>query len=331
MFRRNSTKNGAAPITSAPATHRDLLPCSERECGSCEAVPCAYVDRRQRECDTAWCPEHQQIVFDNAYCGRHARIIEAIGPLWATQVLPDLENRAPSLANWVGGHLDTPIRELLERYVGSRKLSVSTVGPGGWLRDRTWGNSWKLVSAQGVDLSINVTVPEADENLVRVMYNAAPLLELVPPWIEAHRRGIPLDPATDQEARQRFYGLILDKLEEAMQDTKRTPWRPAAPRARRRHPEPPVTVPSQVCPAAGDAATHSEEQVTEESFYYLEYDRGTEKRAPLAAARRHLPDATDRGAAATPRPMSISDELMSYNEWPSRLVEQFHERDEDRV
>jgi hypothetical protein len=68
------------------------------------------------------------------------------------------------------------------------RLVTDVVSGGSW-RDGTWGRSWKFISPQGVDLSVSVTVPEADDSLVRVSYDGKVLTELTPPWIESRRQG----------------------------------------------------------------------------------------------------------------------------------------------
>jgi hypothetical protein len=204
----------------APALGRVSLGCSAPACVSHDAARCSYVDRRQRQCETAWCSEHQQLVFSAAYCRRHAGIITALGPDFATFPLPDLENRAPSLANWIGRDIDSAIRDLLQTHFPGHDMSVTSVVNGGGTRERTWGRAWKLISATGVDLSINVTVPEADDSVVRVIYEGRLLVELTPPWIESRRDGVALDPQADHEARSSFYARILGDLEAAVLATK---------------------------------------------------------------------------------------------------------------
>lgn len=221
LYHPPGVMSGRIPLTLA--MRRGTLPCSQRDCVAHDAVACSYVDRRQRECGTAWCKNHQCIAFNTIYCRRHAGVIEALGPNHATLPLPDLGNRAPSLANWVGRDLDGPIRDLLETQFPGHEMSVSTVINAGGLRDRTWGRSWKLISGDGVDLSINVSVPEADDSVVRVIYDGRVLVELTPPWIEARRHGLTLDPQTDSEARRRFYALIVEDLEAAVTATKASP------------------------------------------------------------------------------------------------------------
>ena len=210
-----------APLTLA--LRRGTLACSEPDCTSHDAMACSYVDRRQRGCGSAWCRAHQQIAFNAIYCRRHAGIINALGRDHTSFSLPDLENRAPSLANWVGRDLDGEIRTLLETHFGGHRMNVSSVVTGGGHRDRTWGRSWKLISENGVDLSINVAVPEADDSVVRVIYDGRLLVELTPPWIEARRHGVSLDAPSDREARRRFYALIVEDLDAAMVETKSNP------------------------------------------------------------------------------------------------------------
>jgi hypothetical protein len=218
VFHRSPSPAASAP--PAIASGRIGFACSAPSCASHDAVRCSYVDRRQRQCDSAWCGEHHQIVFSVSYCRRHAGIITALGPEFATFALPDLENRAPSLANWIGRELDAPIRELLLRHFPGHPMQVTSVVNGGGVRERTWGRAWKLISETGVDLSINVTVPEADDSIVRVIYEGRALVEVTPPWIEARRDGVALDPQADHEARGRFYSGILQHLDAAISETK---------------------------------------------------------------------------------------------------------------
>jgi hypothetical protein len=218
VFRRSPTQELTAPPTVAIGLAS--FACSAPSCASPGAVRCSYVDRRQRRCESAWCPEHGQLAFNASYCRRHAGIINALGPDHATFPLPDLENRAPSLANWIGRDLDAPIRDLLQKHFPGHPMHVTSVVNGGGVRERTWGRAWKLLSETGVDLSIRVTVPEDDDSIVRVIYEGRVLVEVTPPWIEARRDGVPLDPQADDDARGHFYGGILQHLDAAISATK---------------------------------------------------------------------------------------------------------------
>jgi hypothetical protein len=182
-------------------------------------LPCSYVDRRQRECPTAWCGSHQQIAFNATYCRRHAGVIEALGADHPDLPLPDLDNRASSLANWVSRDLDPPIRTLLQTGFPGQTMNVTRMVSGGAWHDRTWGRSWKVISPQGVDCSVSVTVLEADDSRFRVAYDGKEILELTP-WIEARRQGVTLDAETHPQERRRFYDRIPEALEEAVMAAK---------------------------------------------------------------------------------------------------------------
>ena len=134
--------------------------------------------------------------------------------------MPDLDNRAPSLANWVGRALDLPVRTLLETGFPGQTLNVTTMVSGGSWRDRTWGRSWKVISQLGVDCSVSVTVLESDDSVVRVAFDGKEILHVTPPWIDARRQGVTLDVETDREERRRFDDRILEALEDAVMAAK---------------------------------------------------------------------------------------------------------------
>jgi hypothetical protein len=160
------------------------------------------------------------------YCRRHAGIIEALGADHADLPLPDLDNRAPSLANWVGRDLDAAIRTLLATGFPSQTMNVTSMVSGGSPRDRSWGQSWKVISPLGVDCSVSVAVLEGDDSMVHIAYDGKEILAVTPPWIESRRRGLVLDAVTDHEQRSRFYDDILEALEDAVMEAKqrRNPW-----------------------------------------------------------------------------------------------------------
>jgi hypothetical protein len=184
-------------------------------------MQCSYVDRRQRQCPTAWCEQHCHLVFNANYCRRHAGVIAALGANFGELVLPDLDNRAPSLASWVARDLDGPIRTLLQTAFPGESMNVTGVVSGGAWRERTWGCSWKIISPLGVDCSVSVTVLEADDGAVRAAFDGKEILEIVPPWIEARRQGVTIEAETDTEERRRFYERILEALEDALMAAKR--------------------------------------------------------------------------------------------------------------
>jgi hypothetical protein len=194
--------------------------CTEPDCGAPDASPCEYIDRRQRQCTTRWCTDHRQTVFEGIYCRRHGGIIEALGPYQRDLALPDLDNRAPSLANWMGRDLDTVIRTLLGTGFPGQTLNTSSMVSGGSRQERSWGRSWKVISPLGVDCSVSVSVLEVDDSVVRIAFDGREVFAMTPPWIAARRRGLTLDVETDAQERARFRDGILEALEEAVMASK---------------------------------------------------------------------------------------------------------------
>src|SRR5438094_957083 len=75
--------------------------CSSRGCKEETGLPCAYLDRRDRQCPTAWCPEHRVIVHGELYCKPHASLVEGTSDDYGSHAHPDLDNRVPALVNWI--------------------------------------------------------------------------------------------------------------------------------------------------------------------------------------------------------------------------------------
>ena len=118
-----SPASTAPTVARFPVTEGDL-PCRARGCANHNGVLCHYIDRRGRRCDTAWCPNHWATVGGIVYCRRHAGTIAAIGYFDHPAGMPDVDNRAPSLVNWVARDLDAFVAATL----------VQVRDPGGDLR-----------------------------------------------------------------------------------------------------------------------------------------------------------------------------------------------------
>jgi hypothetical protein len=197
------------------------LQCSERECPNQTGEPCGYVDRRSRSCGTAWCPDHQSIVAGVVYCRRHAGVVRALSG--ADQaVMPDLENRAPSLVNWVGREVEQVIQEIVTGYrakLGTDRLIADPVhlvflGPE---RARVWERSWKLVDHTGWSLRVALEVDEMRDTEVAVRVGRNVVARMTPPWIEARQRGEVVAPDTDAENRAGFYRGIATAVASAIE------------------------------------------------------------------------------------------------------------------
>jgi hypothetical protein len=213
-----------SPPTVAPAVARFAvtegdLPCDQRDCPNRNGVRCHYVDRRSRRCDTAWCPLHSASVGGIVYCRRHAGTIAAVGYFEHPAGMPDLDNRAPSLVNWVARDLDAFVAATLvqsavpgETFV-REPVVTAHVDRGG---ARRYERAWKLVDHTGVQLAVAVFVAGEDDVTVRVRVGSTVVAEGVPPWIERRARGLEVAAEVDRSQRALFYGFLQKHILEAI-------------------------------------------------------------------------------------------------------------------
>jgi hypothetical protein len=148
-------------------------------------------------------------------CRRHAGVIRAIGTdSDRLQSLPDLENRAPSLVNWVAQDVDADVRRILEQYAGSDSVidrsAILAVGHAG---KRAWTRHWKVLSHTGFDVRVSLTVAEADDTKVRAAVDGTMVTEAEPPWIASRRSGAQLTPEADALERARFHRELIEAVE----------------------------------------------------------------------------------------------------------------------
>jgi len=197
------------------------LACSARDCPNHTGEACAYVDRRQRVCGTAWCPDHQSVVAGNVYCRRHAGVIGALQGQ-PQLVMPDLENRAPSLVNWVGRDVEQVIQDIVTGYrseLGTDRLIADPVQLVflGAERARVWERSWKLVDHTGWNLRVALEVDELRDTEVAVRVGRNVVARMTPPWIDARRRGEVVAPEVDAAQREEFYRGIAAAVASAIE------------------------------------------------------------------------------------------------------------------
>lgn len=197
------------------------LPCTERGCDATTAAPCEYVDRRGRSCGTAWCPAHQAVFDAHAFCRRHVGTLRAIGiDIVERALAPDLDNRAPSLVNWVCNDLDERVRAFLSQQVvpgtpeelGEERVHLIRSADG----SRRWERSWKLFDHTGVTTKVTVSVDETDDTMVSVRLGRDRIADWVPPWIERRKKGVRVEPDQDVEERRTFYQALFDRICEAV-------------------------------------------------------------------------------------------------------------------
>ncbi len=198
-------------------------PCTQGGCTATDGIPCAYVDRRGRECRTAWCPEHRVTIEDRVYCRRHAGVVSALPSLDSSLAvsLPDLDNRAPSLVGWVSRQIDGDVWRLLLKELSSGRggqlvadpVTLIFVGIG---RQRAWERAWRLDSHIGIALRVSIVVEELDDTMVTVKVGGNTVEQLVPPWIQHRVKGETVPPDEDRREREDFYQRVLDSIERGL-------------------------------------------------------------------------------------------------------------------
>ena len=115
LFRRRRSE----PPNRRPSPSLDRRQLQRARLSNSDALTCEYRDRRGRICQVAFCAHHGSVIEGVPYCRRHASTLRAIGPL-ATDPngRPDVNDRTPSLVNWISRELDAHIRTQLEEAAG---------------------------------------------------------------------------------------------------------------------------------------------------------------------------------------------------------------------
>jgi hypothetical protein len=213
LFRRNR-QAAPVPVAAPVAAPASGIACKVAGCSNDTAQPCAYRDGRGRSCRAVCCPDHGTSSGGRFYCRRHAGVVRAVGDQQTPQGgLPDVDNRAASLVNWVARDLDTNVRRLLS---GAAKTGESVIADEtvhvarDFNRKARWEQSWRLVDHTGVILKVTIQVLEENDSLVRVHVGSGVIADGVPPWI-AHRTE-DSDVATDTAQRQRFYQWLDESI-----------------------------------------------------------------------------------------------------------------------
>jgi hypothetical protein len=151
-----------------------------------------------------------------AFCRRHARLFASAGAgeFQIEQALPDLDNRSPSLADYVGDALEPRVLQFLwslcrpgtNDQVGSEPLRVVHPAGGG---TRRWDRTWKIYDHTGVIVQVAVETDESRDPEVDLKVGRNVIGQGVPPWIARRRQALPpLGPAADAEDRERFYAAL---------------------------------------------------------------------------------------------------------------------------
>jgi|ERR1035437_830442 hypothetical protein len=192
--------------------------CMENGCVQVNASQCAYIDRRARECETCWCPDHHLPLQGKPYCRRHYGIMKALsGAKFNDQLPPDLENRAPSLVEWVANGLEDDVMALLEKLKEDRKANKVMRMPLllALYRQpaaRIWVRTWQLADANGPTLKVQIMVDEEKDIEVIIRVDSETMIRLVPPWILQRQNGEVVSKEEDLARRDIFRNKLLDAV-----------------------------------------------------------------------------------------------------------------------
>lgn len=219
LFRRRRQEPSSPTEPVAPPVASGIS-CSVPGCPNKTAQPCGYRDRRGRMCQAAFCPDHGATLYGVSYCRRHAGTVRAIGELAADpNGRPDLNDRTPSLVNWISRDLDEHIRTLLagtardgEQVVADDAVRLSRDSN----RNVRWERSWRLVESTGLVLKITVHVSEENDALVRINVGSDMVADGIPPWIARRRMGEEVDVAIDVAQRKLFYTYLEERIASAV-------------------------------------------------------------------------------------------------------------------
>ena len=195
-------------------------PCSEVRCDSQRGAPCEYIDQRGKECPTSWCPEHQYVVGEAVYCRRHASVMAAFLTLpEEDRKRPDLDNRAPSLLEYVARRLHQPVVQMLQARGAESPGSSIVVDAlhmtmAGTARIRGWEHRWRLLDHTGPLATIGIRVDEDTDSLVQVKVDGAVVHTAEPPWIAARTAGSDEEDAARREAYEQ---ALINAMFESLQ------------------------------------------------------------------------------------------------------------------
>jgi hypothetical protein len=154
------------------------------------------------------------------YCRRHAGTVQAIGELaHDPSGHPDLDDRAPSLVDWIGRDIDRDIRTLLARAARPGESVIADEAARrthDFHRNTRWERSWRLVEHTGPILNVTLHVAEDNDSLVHVRVGTETVADGVPPWIARRREGQDVEAAIDISQRRLFYRYLEETISDAV-------------------------------------------------------------------------------------------------------------------
>jgi hypothetical protein len=144
------------------------------------------------------------------YCRRHIGIARALQLDGGDdEIRPDIDNRAPSLCEWVANVIHARVLDLLAEMRGSQASITITADRLGLViegtpRVRYWERNWKLTDHQGTVIKLAVRVAEPVDRELILMAGREVLSTEVPPWVGQR--------VTDEATREAFHDALMERL-----------------------------------------------------------------------------------------------------------------------
>ena len=207
------------PEEIGPEQLLGFLPCSGRGCREETGLPCAYVDRRDRCCPTAWCPTHRVVHRGDVYCPVHGLMLGASEDLFTDHHRADLDNIVPLVVNWAARELEASVSALMHQICDEYGQTL-VADPVRFVlvgvdRIRTWERAWKMCAHVGVTLRLHIAVEESSTGVVLGKVNSKVAVSLPPPPTDLRERAE--DPTIPETGEVRdFRAALLDGLTAAV-------------------------------------------------------------------------------------------------------------------
>ena len=157
---------------------------------------------------------------NSVYCRRHAGVVAAVLTLPDEErEFPDLDNRAPSLLEYIARRVHPIAVELLQQEGAARPGSTINVDAmhvtmAGTPRVRGWEHRWRLLDHTGPLATVGLRVDEESDGIVQVKVDAIVVYTAEPPWIAERGSG---SEEGDSARRELFDRDLVSAMAEGLQ------------------------------------------------------------------------------------------------------------------
>ncbi|MFN2451302.1 MAG: hypothetical protein ABR541_03000 [Candidatus Dormibacteria bacterium] len=192
--------------------------CLQGGCERIDVAQCSFVDRYERRCATRWCPDHSLASGRGIHCRRHAAVAEVLTGPQIPGSLPELENRAPSLVNYVARAIDAEVHALLQPHAApGESLAVEPVHVAVGTRARRWEHAWAVRTATGHDrLRVAVEVDDHRDPELALRVGQDVVSRSIPPWIDHRLRNDDIDERRSATERTAYYAALVDLIRQSL-------------------------------------------------------------------------------------------------------------------